>query len=197
MTLSKSIKGTKTEKNLVVSYMAESAAYSRYMFYASAAEKEEYFPIARVFTETANNELRHAKIYFKYLEGGSLPVTLDVNAGIIGTTAQNLETAAHEEEAEGVELYLKFAGVAREEGFDEIADHFDAIAKIEERHRRRFLHYLRQVEDGTVWKRDHEITWKCLVCGYEYRGTEPPVTCPACDHPREHYMAMDYMEGLE
>lgn len=193
----KSIKGTQTEKNLVIAYMAESAAYSRYIFYAGQAEKENYFPIARVFTETANNELRHAKIYFKLLEGGNLPVTLDVDAGIIGTTAQNLETAAHEELCEGTELYRKSAETARQEGFDEIAEHFEAIARIEERHRRRFLHYLHQVENGTVWKRDHDIVWKCLVCGYEYTGKEPPLTCPACDHPREHYMAMDYVEGLE
>ncbi|MBD5233787.1 MAG: rubrerythrin family protein [Bacteroidales bacterium] len=194
---SKSIKGTATEKNLVISYMAESAAYSRYVFYAAQAEKESYYPIAQVFNETAANELRHAKIYFKYLEGGSLTVPLGVDAGVIGTTAQNLETAAQEELEEGSEMYTKFAAVAREEGFDEIADHFTAIAKIEETHRRRFLHYLKQVQDGTVWKRDHEITWKCLVCGYEFVGTEPPVKCPACDHPREHYMAMDYVDGLE
>jgi len=193
----KSIKGTKTESLLLSAYMAESAAYSRYIFYASQAEKEKYFPIQQVFTETANNELRHAKVYFKYLEGGSLPVTLDVDAGIIGTTAQNLETAAQEELTEGSEMYRKFAVVAKEEGFDDIAEHFLAIADIEEQHRQRFLHYLRQVEEGTVWKRDHEITWKCLVCGYEYKGTEPPAECPACDHPREHYMGMDYAEALE
>ncbi len=192
-----SIKGTATEKNLVISYMAESAAYTRYVFYAAQAEKENYFPIAQVFTETANNELRHAKIYFKYLEGGTLTVPLDVDAGIIGTTAQNLETAAQEELEEGSELYKKFAATAREEGFDDIAEHFEAIATIEEQHRRRFLHYLKQVEEGTVWKRDHDIKWKCLVCGYEFIGKEPPVKCPACNHPREHYMAMDYADGLE
>ena len=194
---SKSIKGTQTEKNLVIAYMAESAAYSRYIFYASQAEKENYYPIARVFTETDNNEVRHAKIYFKLLQGGNLPVTLDVDAGVIGTTAENLTIAAHEEEVEGVDLYEKSATVAEEEGFPEIAEHFRSIAKIEDQHRRRFLYYLKQVEDGTVWKRDHEITWKCLVCGYEFKGTEPPMECPACDHPREHYMAMDYPEGLE
>ena len=193
----KSIKGTKTEKNIVMAYMAESSAYSRYTFYASQAEKENYFPIARIFTETANNELRHAKVYFKMLEGGNLPVTLDVDAGVIGTTAENLQTAAHEELVEGTQMYEAAAKVAEEEGFDEIAEHFRSIAQIEMRHRRRFLHYLKQVEEGTVWKRDHEIVWKCLVCGYEYKGTEPPVECPACDHPREHYVAMDYVEGLE
>ena len=189
---SKSIKGTQTEKNLVISYMAESAAYSRYMFYAAQATKEEYFPIANVFTETADNELRHAKVYFKFLEGGSLPVELNVDAGVIGTTAENLEIAANEEKVEGYEMYLQFADTAGKEGFADIAEHFRAIATIEERHRNRFLHYLDQVEKGTVWKRDKPIVWKCLVCGYEYTGTEPPKECPACDHPYQHYMAMDY-----
>lgn len=194
--MTKSIKGTRTEKNLVQAYMAESAAYSRYTYYSGQATKENYFPIARVFDETAANELRHGKIFFKYLEGGSVTVPLDVDAGVIGTTEQNLEVAAHEELVEGSEMYKKAAEVAREEGFDEIAEHFEAIAEIEESHRRRFLHYLKQVQEGTVWKRDHEITWKCLVCGYEFRGTEPPVKCPACDHPREHYMALDDPESL-
>lgn len=197
MATKKSIKGTRTENFVVRAYMAESAAYTRYTYYAAQAEKEEYFPIARIFTETAANELRHSKVYFKMLEGGSVPVEMNVDAGVIGTTAENLETAATEERYEGVELYRQAAEVAKEEGFDEIASHFSAIAEIEQRHRRRFLHYLKQVQEGTVWKREKPIVWKCLVCGYEYTGTEPPETCPACDHPREHYMAMDYVEGLE
>ena len=188
----KSIKGSQTEKNLVISYMAESAAYSRYTFYAAQATKEEYFPIAEVFTETAENELRHAKVYFKYLEGGSMPVEVNVDAGIIDTTATNLATAAEEEKNEGHDMYIRFAETAEKEGFDEIAEHFRAIASIEERHRKRFLHYLKQVKDGTVWKRDKAIVWKCLVCGYEHVGTEPPKVCPACDHPYQHYMGMDY-----
>ncbi len=192
MTKAKDIKGTRTEKNLVTAYMAESAAYSPYTFYASQADKEEYFPIGEVFRETAANELRHAKVYFKFLQGGSVQVPLDVDAGVIGTTAENLATAAREEEFEGVKLYTAAAKVAEEEGFDEIAGHFRAIAKIEESHRKRFLHYLKQVEEGTVWKRSKKITWKCLVCGYEYEGTTPPKECPACDHPYQHYMGMDY-----
>lgn len=197
MSTVKSLKGTQTEKNLAISYMAESGAYSRYTFYAAKAEKENYFPIQRVFEETAANELRHAKIFFKYLQGGSFPVEIGVDAGVIGTTAENLACAAHEEQVEGYQMYRAYAEVARQEGFDDIAAHFEAIAEIEARHRRRFLHYLRQVEEGTVWKREKPIVWKCLVCGYEYTGTEPPAECPACDHPREHYMAMDYAEGLE
>lgn len=191
MSNTKSIKGTRTETNLVAAYMSESAAYSRYTYYAAQAEKENYFPIAKIFNETAANELRHGKVFFKYLEGGSVPCTLDVDAGVIGDTASNLATAAHEELVEGVEQYTAAAKVADEEGFPEIASHFRAIAEIENGHRARFERYLKQVKDGTVWKRDTPIKWKCLVCGYEYEGTEPPRTCPACDHPYQHYMALD------
>lgn len=191
MAKTKSIKGTKTEQNLVIAYMAESSAYTRYTYYAQQAEKENYYPISEIFKETADNELHHGKVFFKMLQGGSVDCTLPVDAGIIGDTASNLATAAHEEMVEGVELYTNAAKVAEEEGFPEIAEHFRAIASIEEHHQKRFERYLEQVKNGTVWKREKPIKWKCLVCGYEFEGTEPPKTCPACDHPREHYMAMD------
>lgn len=197
MTTKKSIKGTQTEKNLVISYVAESTAVTRYTFYAAQAQKENYFPIQKIFEETAANELRHSKVYFKFLEGGSITVPVGVDAGVIGTTAENLTVAAREELEEGSEMYERFAKVADAEGFTEIAEHFRAIATIEMHHRNRFLRFLKQVQDGTVWKRDKPITWKCLVCGYEYVGTEPPAVCPACDHPREHYMALDDPEDLE
>lgn len=188
----KSIKGTQTEKNLVVSYLAESSAYTRYMFYAQQADKENYFPIGQIFRMTADNELRHSKVYFKMLEGGSTTVPVAADAGVIGTTAQNLLTAANEEKVEGVDLYTGFAKTAEEEGFADIAEHFRAIATIEARHHERFMHYLKQVNDGTVWKRDTPIRWQCLVCGYVYEGTEPPKVCPACDHPYQHYIGLDY-----
>lgn len=188
----KSIKGTQTEKNLVVSYLAESSAYTRYMFYAQQADKENYFPIGQIFRMTADNELRHSKVYFKMLEGGSITVPVAADAGVIGTTAQNLLTAANEEKVEGVDLYTGFAKTAEEEGFADIAEHFRAIATIEARHHERFMHYLKQVNDGTVWKRDTPIRWQCLVCGYAYEGTEPPKICPACDHPYQHYIGLDY-----
>ncbi len=191
MATKKSIKGTQTEKNLVIAYMAESSAYTRYTFYAKQAEKEKYFPIAEIFRETADNELNHGKVFFKLPEGGSVNVPLNVDAGVIGDTASNLATAAHEEEVEGVELYTESAKVADEEGFPEIAEHFRAIAEVEEHHRKRFERYLKQVKEGTVWKRDKPVKWQCLVCGYIFEGTEPPEKCPACDHPREHYMALD------
>lgn len=188
----KSIKGTKTEINLVKAYMSESAAYSRYTYYAIQADKENYYPIGQIFRETAENELHHGKVFFKFLEGGKVNISLDPDAGVIGDTASNLATAAAEEEAEGVQQYNDAAKVAEEEGFPEIAEHFRAIATVEMRHRHRFLWYVDQVNKGTVWKREHAIKWQCLVCGYVYEGIEPPVVCPGCDHPYQHYMALDY-----
>lgn len=191
MSAKKSIKGTRTETNLVAAYMSESAAYTRYTYYAQQAEKENYFPISEVFKETAANELHHGKVFFKLLEGGSVPCTLEVDAGVIGDTASNLATAAHEEMVEGVEQYRNAAKDAEKEGFPEIAEHFNAIADIEEHHRQRFEAYLKQVKEGTVWKREKPILWQCMVCGYIHEGTEPPVKCPACDHPQCHYKALD------
>lgn len=187
----KDIRGTKTERCLVAAYVSESTAYTRYTFYAAQADKENYFPIGQIFRETADNELRHAKVFFKMLQGGSVNIDLDVDSGVIGDTATNLAIASEEERVEGVEQYMASAKVADEEGFPEVAEHFRAIAKIEETHRRRFDIYLKQVKEGTVWKREKPIKWKCLVCGYIYEGTTPPDPCPACDHPYQHYMALD------
>ena len=191
-TAKKSIRGTKTENCLIDAYVSESEAYTRYTYYSAQATKESYFPIARIFDETAANERRHSKVFFKYLEGGDVDIQLKVSAGTIGDTASNLAQAARSERIEGVDQYTQSARIADEEGFTEIAEHFRAIAEIELRHERRFNRYLKQVKDGTVWKREKPIKWQCLVCGYVYEGTEPPVECPACDHPREHYMALDY-----
>lgn len=189
--MTKSIKGTKTEQNLVASYMAESAAYSRYTYYAAQAEKEGYYPIAKVFTDTAANELRHGKVFFKFLEGGQVAVDLTVDAGVIGTTLENLTTAADEEQREGVSAYVQAAETADAEGFPAIAAHFRAIAEVEARHEKRFRKFIEQIKGGTVWKREQPIEWQCLVCGYTYYGTEPPKACPACDHPYQHYMPLD------
>lgn len=191
MANTKDIRGTRTEKCLVAAYVSESTAYTRYTYYAQQADKEQYFPIGEIFRETAANELHHGKVFFRMLQGGKVDVALNVDAGIIGTTAQNLEIASAEELAEGVELYKNSAKVADEEGFPEIADHFRAIAAVEESHRRRFDRYLKEVEEGTVWKREKPVKWRCLVCGYIYEGTTPPEKCPGCDHPYQHYMAMD------
>ena len=190
----KSIRGTETEKNLVIAYMAESSAYTRYTYYAQQADKENYFPIGQIFRETADNELHHSKVFFKFLEGGSLDVTPGVDAGVIADTAANLETAAKEEMAEGVELYTNAAAIAEKEGFSEIAERFRSIAEVEQRHHDRFMTYLKQVKEGTVWKRDHDIKWQCLVCGYIFEGKEPPKVCPGCNHPYQHYIALDMDE---
>ena len=190
----KDIRGTRTEANVLSAYIAESTAYSRYIFYAKQAKKENYFPIEQIFQETADNELHHAKVYFKFLQGGQVTVPITADSGVIGTTEENLLTAANEEQTEGVDQYLAYAKVAAEEGFQEIADHFTAIAEIERRHHARFMRYLEQVKNGTVWKRDTPIKWQCLVCGYVYEGTTPPDVCPACDHPYQHYIALDFDE---
>ncbi len=190
-TTPKSIKGTKTEKCLVDAYMSESSAYTRYVYYSKQATKENYFGIANIFQETADNELHHGKIFFKYLEGGDVDVTMKISAGTIGNTSSNLAQAAESEHVEGVEQYEAAAKIADSEGFTDIAEHFRAIAEIEKRHERRFDRFKKQVDEGTVWKREKPIRWMCLVCGYVYEGTEPPVKCPACDHPREHYIALD------
>lgn len=188
----KSIKGTRTEKQLAAAYVAESCAYSRYTYYAQQAQKESYFQYANILNETAANELHHGKIYFKYLtEGGVTVDNVGVDAGIIGTTAENLKVAAAEEQKEGVEQYINAAKIAEEEGFTEIAARFRAIASIEARHEARFNLMRERIETGTVWKRDKPIKWQCLVCGYIYEGTEPPVKCPACYHPYQHFMPIE------
>lgn len=189
MANTKSLKGTKTEVNLATAYVAESTAYTRYTFYAQQATKDQYYHFANIFNETADNELHHAKIFLKFLtEVGSTALPAPVDTGIIGPTSNDLAIAASEEEHEGVDLYTKSADVAEEEGFPEIADRFRAIATIEAHHRERFLEMRRQIEEGTVWKREKPIKWQCLVCGYIFEGVEPPKVCPACAHPYQHYM---------
>ena len=187
-----SIKGTRTEKNLANAYVAESTAYTRYVFFAKSAKKEEYYNFANIFQETADNELHHAKIFLKYLKEGAVmtdPICID--PGILTPTVDNLKVAASEEENEGVKQYIASAEVAEEEGFQDIADHFRAIATIENHHKERFDLMRKQIEDGTVWKRDTPIKWQCLVCGYIFEGVEPPAVCPACDHPYQHYKPAD------
>lgn len=189
MSDTKSLVGTKTEKNLATAYVAESCAFTRYTFFAQAAQKESYFQYANIFNETAANELHHAKIFLKYLsEAGCTTPPIGVDAGVIGKTADNLAVAASEEQREGVEMYVNAAKVAREEGFDEIADRFAAIATIESHHEDRFNLMRQRILDGTVWKREKPIKWQCLVCGYIYEGVEPPQKCPACYHPYQHFM---------
>lgn len=189
-TTKKSIKGTRTEINVANAYLSESSAYTRYIFYAKQAEKENYFPVSQIFTSTADNEMHHGKVYFKMLEGGVVDVPMtNIDAGIIGDTVTNLGYCIKEEEEEA-EFYLQSAQIADEEGFPEIASHFRAIAAVEQKHMLRFKKYLEMIKNGTLWKRSEPVTWQCLVCGYTVEGTEPPQKCPGCDHPYQHYIAI-------
>ena len=191
MATQKSLIGTKTQINLANAYVSESCAYTRYTFFAQAAQKESYFQYANILNETAANELHHAKIFLKFLnEAGCKTDPIGVDAGVIGSTVDNLKVAAEEERVEGVEQYTEAAKVAEEEGFTQIADQFRAIATIENHHRERFLKMVERIENGTVWKSDDEkpIKWQCLVCGYIYEGVTPPEKCPACLHPYQHFM---------
>lgn len=190
-TTQKSIKGTRTEQNIVNSYLAETQAFARYTYYAQVADKEQYFPIGVIFRESADNELHHAKVFLKMLENTELNGTGGVDAGFLGTTTDNLKTAIKEESVDGYEFYYNAAKTAREEGFPVIASHFDAIASVEKFHHDRFQKMLDLIESGTLWKRDKPVTWKCLVCGYTAVGVTPPAKCPGCDHPYQHYICLE------
>lgn len=188
----KSIKGTKTEVNLATAYATESGAYTRYIYYSQQAQKEMYYQYANIFTETANNELHHGKIFLKYLVDGAVTtLPLGVDPGKIGPTVNDLLISEKEEQKEGVEQYIAAAKVADEEGFPEIAARFRAIASVEAHHEARFEKMRQRIEQGTVWKRDTPIKWQCLVCGYIYEGKEPPAKCPACFHPYQHFQPME------
>lgn len=185
----KSLKGSKTAANLALAYVAESTAVTRYTYYSQQAQKESYFQYANIFAETAANEMHHGKIFLKYLvDGGVVNVPVGIDSGDLSDTVKNLAISASEEQKEGVELYTSAAAVAKEEGFDEIAGRFAAIATIEARHEARFNLMRERIENGTVWKRDKPIKWQCQVCGYVCEGTTPPEKCPACFHPYQHFM---------
>ena len=181
------LKGSKTEKNLLASFAGESQARNRYTYFASIAKKEGYEQIAALFLETADNEKEHAKMYFKCLEGGEVEITASYPAGVIGTTAENLEAAASGEHLEWTKLYPEAAQVAREEGFDHIATVFKEIAEVEEKHEHRYRKLLANITAGTVFKKDIVVQWKCRNCGYIHEGKEAPHKCPACAHPQSFY----------
>ena len=182
-----SIKGTKTEQNLLKSFAGESQARNRYTFFASKAKEEGFEQIAAVFLETAENEKEHAKVFFKYLEGGPLEITATYPAGKIGTTAENLLAAAEGEREEWDVLYRGFAETANEEGFADIATSFTEIGEVEEQHETRYRKLLANVEEGRVFKRDTPVRWHCRNCGYIHEGPEAPEECPACQHPQSFY----------
>ena len=181
------LKGTHTEKNLLKAFAGESQARNRYTYFASAAKKEGYEQIAGIFIETAENEREHAKVFFKYLEGGDAEITASYPAGRIGNTAENLLAAAEGEKMEWGTLYPGFEKVAREEGFLDVSESFKEIAEVEEQHEKRYRKLLDNVEKGSVFRRTGEVSWKCRNCGYVHHGSEAPMICPACKHPQSYY----------
>jgi len=182
-----SIKGTKTEKNLLASFAGESQARNRYTYFASVAKKAGYEQIAAIFLETAENEKEHAKKFFKLLEGGEVEITASYPAGIIGDTIENLEAAASGEHLEWTELYREAEAVANEEGFSEIANLFKQIAKVEAEHEERYRKLAKNIKDDKVFKKDTVIKWKCRNCGYVHEGKDAPEKCPACTHPKSYF----------
>jgi rubrerythrin len=183
----KTLKGTKTEQNLLKSFAGESQARMRYDYFASQAKKEGLEQIAAIFTETALNEKEHAKRFFKFLEGSMVEITATYPAGKIGTTLENLKASAEGENEEWTELYPEFARIADEEGFKEIAVAFKMIAKVEKAHEERYTKLYNNLNDGHVFEREDKIVWKCRNCGYLHEGEKAPQKCPACLHPQSYF----------
>jgi len=182
-----SLQGTQTEKNLLTAFAGESQARNRYAFFASQAKKEGYVQMADIFIETANQEKEHAKRLFKFLEGGEVEITGSFPAGVIGTTLENLKASAAGENYEHTEMYPGFAKTAREEGFNDIAAVFEAVAVAEKQHEKRYVDLAANIESGRVFKRDEKTVWRCRNCGYLHEGSEAPEPCPACAHAQAHF----------
>jgi rubrerythrin len=182
-----SVKGTKTEKNLLAAFAGESQARNRYTYFASKARAEGFVQIADIFQETADQEKEHAKRFFKFLEGGDVEITAAYPAGVVGTTAENLKASAAGEHHEHTELYPGFAKVAREEGLEAVAMVFEAISVAEKQHEKRYLGLLSNVEANKVFSKDQSAVWRCRNCGYIAEGNEAPKACPACAHPQAHF----------
>jgi rubrerythrin len=185
--MTKSIKGTETEKNLLRAFAGESQARTRYTFFAGKAKKEGYEQIASIFAETSDQEKEHAERFFKFLEGGMLTIDGTFPAGVIGTTAENLKAAAAGEHEEWGEAYPAWADVADKEGFPAIAEVFRRIASVEKMHEERYRKLLAHIENGDVFTRPEAIDWQCRNCGYVHNGTSAPTACPACAHPQAYF----------
>ncbi len=185
--MEKSLKGSKTEQNLLKAFAGESQARNRYEFFAKAAKKEGLEQIASLFQETANQEKEHAKRFFKFLEGGAVEITAAYPAGKIETTAENLKAAAAGEHEEWSELYPAFAEIAKEEGFSEVSAAFKMIARVEEEHEKRYLRLLENLENGMVFEKDGDVYWMCRNCGYIHKDSKAPQKCPACLHPQAYF----------
>ncbi len=181
------LKGSETEKHLLAAFAGESQARSRYTMAAKIAKKEGYEQISGIFMETAENELEHAKMFFKQLQGGEATITAGYPAGVVGDTLVQLKAAAEGEKLEWTTLYTNSSDVAKQEGFDEIADVFDNIAEVEQWHERRYNKLIEAVTNGTVFKAPSPALWKCRNCGRVHEGSEPPDLCPSCLHPKAHF----------
>ena len=185
--MEKSLKGTKTEKNLLTSFAGESQARMRYTYFASVAKKEGYEQVSAIFQETADQEKEHAKRMFKWLEGGMVEITACYPAGVIGTTVENLKAAAAGENEEWTADYPRFADIADAEGFPAIAVMYRNIAVAEKGHEERYLALLKNIENGSVFKKTEVTTWQCRNCGFIHTATDAPELCPACLHPQAYF----------
>lgn len=181
------IKGTQTEKNLLLSFAGESQARNRYTYFAGQARKDGFVQIADIFEETANQEKEHAKRFFKFLEGGEIEVCGAFPAGVIGSTLENLKAAADGEHHEHTAMYPGFAKIARQEGFEDVAIVFEKISVAEKQHEKRYRDLAANIEKGVVFKRSEKAVWRCRNCGYLHEGTAAPEMCPACAHPQAHF----------
>ena len=182
-----SLKGTRTEQNLLKSFAGESQARMRYDYFAKQAKKDGLEQISAIFAETALNEKEHAKMFFKYLEGRMVEITATYPAGKIGTTLENLKASADGENEEWTELYPMFADIADKEGFKDIANTYRMIAKVEKAHEERYRKLAGNIDSGIVFKRNDTFIWKCRNCGYIHEGKGAPKVCPACDHPQSYF----------
>ena len=181
------LKGSKTARNLMNAFAGEAQARNRYTYYSSKAKAEGLVQISAIYEETANHEKEHAKRLFKFMTGGKQEFTDSFPFGVIGATADNLQESAAGEHHEAFEMYPGFAKVAKEEGFDDIADCLLHIAEAEKWHEKRFLNLRKNILDGIVFKRPQKVTWHCRNCGYNHEGEEAPDKCPACAHPKAHF----------
>jgi len=189
--MDKTLKGTKTEQNLLKAFAGESQARNRYEFFVKVAQNEGYQQIASIFQKTADQEKQHAKRFFKFLQGGEVEITAAYPAGKIGTTIENLKAAAAGENEEWTKLYPQFGEIAKEEGFPEISAAFKMIIKVEAEHEKRYLKLLKNIEDGTVFEKKTKVKWVCRNCGYVHEGEKALETCPACLHSKAFFEVYD------
>lgn len=185
-----SLKGTKTEQNLLKAFAGESQARNRYTYFASIAKKEGYEQIAAIIQETADQEKQHAKRFFRFLEGGMVEITASYPAGILTSTIENLKAAADGENEEHSLLYPEFARIAKEEGFPQVAAQFNSVAKVEVHHEQRYRLLIANLENSEVFKKPQPVKWMCRECGYIHEGTDAPKVCPCCEHPQAFFQVL-------